>query len=174
MQQCEQRYESLYQVLEALLDKQNTYPHSFSSGEAIRTLAKTMLKIDLNRTETRLIAMYGCAILKAKEKGEKCWINYHTNLAKTYLVKQVFVSALTEKGNSGLSYKSQAEADQFGAKLDENGCTNCVECSECIDCHNCFESKMLMQCRYCTCCYGLVKASNLDNWSPKYPPEIVL
>ena len=49
----------------------------------------------------------------------------------------MYTSKTTRRGNVGVSYNSQDEADLQAAQMDENDCVNCVNCVNCVDCIGC-------------------------------------
>ena len=49
----------------------------------------------------------------------------------------MYTSKTTRRGNVGVSYNSQDEADLQAAQMDENDCVNCVNCVDCIGCRDC-------------------------------------
>lgn len=67
-----------------------------------------------------------------------------------------YKSAITPKGNSSYSYKSQTEADERAAQLDANGCTGCTGCTGCVYCRHC------TGCVYCRYCTGLIDAKGVE------------
>ena len=62
-----------------------------------------------------------------------------------------YESKKTKRGNVGISYSSQAEADAQAANMEKAGCSYCIDCRGCSDCSGC---------RYCR---GILK------WSGKKP-----
>ena len=66
-----------------------------------------------------------------------------------------YESQKTERGNVGVSYKSQEAADAQAASMDANDCRYCrycTNCSGCTGCTGCTDCTDCRYCRYCTNC----------------------
>ncbi len=61
-----------------------------------------------------------------------------------------FISKRSIKGNIGISFISQEDADFKVEQLDNHNCTDCIECSDCFNCTKC------TNCYNCTGCIGCV------------------
>lgn len=70
----------------------------------------------------------------------------------------IYESVVTEKGNQGVSGRSQELADKQALCMDANDCTNCSNCSNCSDCYDC---------RNCTYCTNCTNCGDLDNLDPE-------
>jgi hypothetical protein len=62
-----------------------------------------------------------------------------------------YYTAPTARGNIGVSYRSQEDADENAREMDDNGCQNCYYC---IDCRNCKNCEHCIGCADCDNCHG--------------------
>ena len=77
-----------------------------------------------------------------------------------------YESKKTKRGNVGISYSSQAEADAQAANMEKAGCSYCIDCrgcSDCSDCSGCSDCRGCSDCSGCRYCRGILK------WSGKKP-----
>ena len=67
-----------------------------------------------------------------------------------------YESMKTAKGNTGVSYISQEDADNQAAEMDSANNMNCYNCSDCSNCSNCSYCYNCSDCSNCSHCSGIL------------------
>ena len=60
-----------------------------------------------------------------------------------------YESEKSAKGNVGVSYVSQSEADEQAKEMDKNNCSDCTNCYDCYDCSDCISCTNCSDCSDC-------------------------
>ena len=63
-----------------------------------------------------------------------------------------YESEKSAKGNVGVSYVSQSEADEQAKEMDKNNCTYCISCTYCRNCSDCSDCSGCSDCSDCISC----------------------
>lgn len=89
-----------------------------------------------------------------------------------------YESAKTPRGNVGVSYRSQAEADAQAAAMDVGGnrycynCFGCSRCSRCSGCSGCSRCSGCSDCSDCSRCSGCSDCSGCSGVLGWRGPEV--